>query len=114
MLVLTAYEQSGQTRPQIFAYVRQHLADIGNNPEALPLVEFALTQLWENRSPDGKLTFAQYDAHGGSAGNAIKISNRRWTHILKKSYLLERPFGRQGEIFAEILSYQRSSASICG
>ena len=44
------------------------LADIGNNPEALPLVEFALTQLWENRAPDGKLTFARYEALGGVAG----------------------------------------------
>jgi WD40 repeat protein len=44
------------------------LADIGNNPEALPLVEFALTRLWENRAPNGTLTFAQYDALGGVAG----------------------------------------------
>jgi hypothetical protein len=44
-------------------------------------------------------------------------SNRRWTLMdtdFMKSNPLERTTGKRGEESAEILSYQRSSASICG
>jgi hypothetical protein len=43
------------------------LVDVGENPGTLPLLEFALTLLWE-RQVNGKLTHAAYGALGGVDG----------------------------------------------
>jgi WD40 repeat protein/energy-coupling factor transporter ATP-binding protein EcfA2 len=43
------------------------LDDVGHEPGNLPLLEFALTSLWEQRE-DGRLTFATYESIGGIAG----------------------------------------------
>ncbi len=43
------------------------LADVGNAPGSLPLLEFALSQLWASRQ-DGWITHAAYDKNGGVAG----------------------------------------------
>ena len=37
-------------------------------PENLPLLEFALTRLWEQQTPVGTLTHAGYQAIGGVGG----------------------------------------------
>lgn len=43
--------------------------DVGKEPGFLPLLEFALTKLWENRDRERKLlTLAQYQSLGGLAG----------------------------------------------
>ncbi|MFE4383692.1 SUMF1/EgtB/PvdO family nonheme iron enzyme [Streptomyces cyaneofuscatus] len=47
--------------------VERILDDVGTNPGNLPLLEFALTLLWERR-PDGRLTHAAYDLVGEVAG----------------------------------------------
>jgi WD40 repeat protein len=45
------------------------LQDVGNEKGILPLLEFALTQLWEKRnSQNHQLTLAQYKALGGVTG----------------------------------------------
>ena len=38
------------------------------DPEALPLLEFTLDELWQRRTPDNILTFAAYDELGGPEG----------------------------------------------
>ena len=44
------------------------LIDTGNQADALPLLEFLLDQLWQQRSATGLLTFAAYERLGGLAG----------------------------------------------
>jgi WD40 repeat protein len=44
------------------------LNDAVGHPEALPLIEFALAQLYETRTVEGLLTFAAYDKLGGVEG----------------------------------------------
>jgi len=47
--------------------VERILDDVGEKPGNLPLLEFTLTQLWEQQS-DGWLTHANYEAMGGVEG----------------------------------------------
>jgi len=47
---------------------RRLLADATRHPEALPLLEYALRELFERREPDGTLTLAQYRELGGVEG----------------------------------------------
>ncbi len=44
------------------------LNDAVGHPEALPLIEFALAQLYETRTGEGMLTFAAYEKLGGVEG----------------------------------------------
>ena len=44
------------------------LNDAVGHPEALPLIEFALAALYDNRNCAGELTFGQYEALGGIEG----------------------------------------------
>src|SRR5262249_31333034 len=44
------------------------LEDTGKEPGALPLMAFALSQLYETRDPDNHLTHAAYDGFGGVQG----------------------------------------------
>ncbi|WP_433364992.1 trypsin-like peptidase domain-containing protein [Streptosporangium sp. CA-115845] len=60
--------------------VRDILKDVGDQPGRMPLVQFALTMLWERRR-GGLLTQATYDeiggVHGALAGYAEKVWNER-------------------------------------
>ena len=47
---------------------RRLLDDATRHPEALPLLEYALRELFERREPDGTLTLAQYRELGGVEG----------------------------------------------
>ena len=47
--------------------VNRILREVGEEPGSLPLLEYALTQLWDKRC-GGMLTSAAYDAFGGVAG----------------------------------------------
>ena len=47
---------------------RRLLDDAKLHPEALPLLEYALRELFERREPDGTLTLAQYRELGGVEG----------------------------------------------
>ena len=51
------------------------LADVGLEPGRLPLLEFALTELWERRQGD-QLTHAAYNDIGGVAGALTHYANR--------------------------------------
>ncbi|MFJ9660182.1 trypsin-like peptidase domain-containing protein [Streptomyces griseoflavus] len=46
------------------------VADAGHEPGRMPLVQFALTELWQQRS-NAMLTHAAYDAFGGVAGALV-------------------------------------------
>ena len=51
-------------------------------PHSLPLLEFALEQLYERRTPDGRLTHAAYDAIGelrGAVANHAESAFVGWT-----------------------------------
>lgn len=50
------------------------VADAGNEPGRMPLVQFALTELWHQRS-SSMLTHAAYDAFGGVAGALVEHAN---------------------------------------
>ena len=61
-----AIEQPAQ---KLNVQLQTHLAerilnDVGNEPGNLPLLEFALTQLWDEQK-DGELTHKAYDEAGG-------------------------------------------------
>ena len=47
---------------------RRLLDDATRHPEALPLLEYALRELFERREPDGTLTLSQYHELGGVEG----------------------------------------------
>ncbi|NJM71752.1 MAG: hypothetical protein HC862_16990 [Scytonema sp. RU_4_4] len=59
--------------------IERILDDVENEPGTLPLLEFALTLLWERRS-DRQLTHAAYEAigevQGALASHADKIYNK--------------------------------------
>jgi len=44
------------------------LSESAGNPEALPLLEYVLRELYETRNADGTLTFARYETLGGVEG----------------------------------------------
>ena len=48
--------------------VKRIVADIEDAPGDLPLLQFALTELWQRQTPDGGLTHAAYDVIGGVSG----------------------------------------------
>ncbi len=50
-------------------YLDEKLREVaGQDPSALPLLEFALQQLWQERSESGLLTYAAYSRLGGMEG----------------------------------------------
>lgn len=59
-----AIVQGASLQPKLLAQILQ---DVASEPNCLPLLEFALTQLWEKRS-DGVLTLVAYRQLGGVAG----------------------------------------------
>ncbi len=55
----------------------------------LPLLEFALTQLWERRQ-DGVLTYEAYDAIGGVTGGLTQWADRAYYGLAKEEQRLAR------------------------
>jgi hypothetical protein len=51
-------------------------ADAAGQPGPLPMLEFALTELWQGRTQDGKLTHRAYEALGGIAGAIAERAER--------------------------------------
>src|SRR5271166_5699424 len=73
--------------------------EIANNPDALPLLEFALTSLWPRLRIDGQrryLTNAAYDEIGGLSGAVAKYADG----ILKE---LNVDVGRVKRLFMELV-----------
>jgi WD domain, G-beta repeat len=56
------------------------LVDVGENPGTLPLLEFALTLLWEGQA-NGKLTHAAYGALGGVDGALARHAEEIYLHL---------------------------------
>jgi formylglycine-generating enzyme required for sulfatase activity len=58
--------------------VERILAAVAEEPGELPLLEFALTELWERQSADGLLTHAAYEEIGEVAGAIAKRADDLW------------------------------------
>ncbi|MFB7408307.1 trypsin-like peptidase domain-containing protein [Streptomyces sp. NPDC056202] len=59
------------------------VADAGDEPGRMPLVQFALTELWRRRS-SSMLTHAAYDALGGIAGALIQHADGVHARLTRK------------------------------
>ncbi|MFD3921464.1 trypsin-like peptidase domain-containing protein [Streptomyces sp. NPDC058595] len=59
------------------------VADAGDEPGRMPLVQFALTELWHQRS-SSMLTHAAYDAFGGIAGALAKHADGVHAKLTRK------------------------------
>ncbi len=60
--------------------VNRIVSDVGDTPGALPLVQFAMTLLWENRTGD-LLTHSAYDAIGGVQGALARYADEVYDHL---------------------------------
>ncbi|GAA2801854.1 trypsin-like peptidase domain-containing protein [Streptomyces showdoensis] len=67
------------------------VADAGEEPGRMPLVQFALTRLWEAREA-GTLTHAAYDAVGGVAGALVGYAEEALAELLRPG---EEPLARR-------------------
>jgi len=77
-----AIEQPAQ---KLNVKLQPHLAerildDVGNEPGNLPLLEFALTQLWDNQK-DGNLTHKAYDEIGGVKQALVKNAEQVYSRL---------------------------------
>lgn len=70
------------------------LNDAMENPEALPLVEYTLNELFKNRSEEMELTFEQYEALGGIEGAIGKRAEQIFGALSEKSKELAPRFFR--------------------
>ncbi|MBR8837687.1 MAG: hypothetical protein DSM106950_27690 [Stigonema ocellatum SAG 48.90 = DSM 106950] len=68
------------------------LDDVGNEPGNLPLLEFALTQLWDNQK-DGELTHKAYDKIGGVKQALVKHAEQVYSRLSEsQKYQAQRVF----------------------
>lgn len=68
--------------------------DVSEEPGNLPLLEFALTELWV-RAPRGPLTHAAYDAIGGVAGAVARRADAEFNRLsLDEQAMAQRVFTR--------------------
>ncbi|WP_433271969.1 trypsin-like peptidase domain-containing protein [Actinosynnema sp. CS-041913] len=81
--------------------VTRILADAGDEPGRLPLVEFALTELWPRRTA-GRLTHEAYDEIGGVSGALTRYADRAlWLPATRARDVLTRlarPDGNGGYV----------------
>ncbi|WP_310834377.1 AAA family ATPase [Aetokthonos hydrillicola] len=90
----TAIEQPAQ---KLNVELQTHLAerildDVGNEPGNLPLLEFALTQLWDNQK-DGELTHKAYDKIGGVKQALVKHAEQVYSRLSEaEKYQAQRVF----------------------
>jgi energy-coupling factor transporter ATP-binding protein EcfA2 len=52
--------------------VEQIIDDMGDSPGILPLLQYTLTEIWQQRTGEGKLTLATYSRFGGVKGTLQK------------------------------------------
>ncbi|MFE7268016.1 AAA family ATPase [Streptomyces sp. NPDC057592] len=68
------------------------VADAGDEPGRMPLVQFALTELW-NRRTRSMLTHAAYDDLGGVAGALVGYADNRYAELdVRQQVLAKRLF----------------------
>ncbi len=60
--------------------VARILDDVGDEPGNLPLLQFALTELWE-KARDGYLTHQGYDAIGGVEGALARYADKKFNQL---------------------------------
>ncbi|GAA0250834.1 hypothetical protein GCM10010492_58850 [Saccharothrix mutabilis subsp. mutabilis] len=86
--------------------VERIVADAGREPGRLPLVEFALTELWSRRA-GGRLTHRAYDAIGGVSGALTRYADRAlWLETDRARAVLTRlarPDGSGGYVRQRVL-----------
>lgn len=58
--------------------------DAAYSPDALPLLQFTLQQLWQQRSPDGELSVATYRALGGGQGGLEGMIAEQAERVLRQ------------------------------
>lgn len=61
--------------------VERILDDVGEQPGNLPLLEFALTLLWDQADPNGALTHAAYERVGRMEGGLTRYAERVYTEL---------------------------------
>ncbi|MEM7118503.1 MAG: BTAD domain-containing putative transcriptional regulator [Chloroflexota bacterium] len=96
--------------------VARLLHDVGQEPGQLPLLQFALTELWERRNL-GQLTHAAYDAIGGLSGAMAnyadsiyeKLTQREKTEFRRLFFQLVRP-GEQAADTRQVISSNHLSS----
>ncbi|MEM7118463.1 MAG: BTAD domain-containing putative transcriptional regulator [Chloroflexota bacterium] len=95
--------------------VARLLHDVGREPGQLPLLQFALTELWEQRN-HGQLTHTTYDAIGGLSGALANYADAVYqelpqpdqTEIRRLFFRLVRP-GEQAADTRQVVSSDRLS-----
>jgi uncharacterized protein YjbI with pentapeptide repeats/energy-coupling factor transporter ATP-binding protein EcfA2 len=55
--------------------VEQIIDDMGDSPGILPLLQYTLTEIWQQRTGEGKLTLATYSRLGGVKGTLQQRAN---------------------------------------
>lgn len=63
------------------------LGDVGSAPGRLPLLEFALTQLWNQRI-EGQLTHEAYESAGGVTGSLARYAEEVYAELSPEDQLL--------------------------
>ena len=58
--------------------------DAAYSPDALPLLQFTLQQLWQQRSPEGELSVATYRALGGGQGGLEGVIAEQAERVLRQ------------------------------
>ncbi|MBW7881330.1 MAG: PQQ-binding-like beta-propeller repeat protein [Caldilineaceae bacterium] len=86
-----AIEEPARNRGVLFepGLVDRLLDDVGEEPGNLPLLQFALTQLWARRE-DSRLTHAVYDEIGGVAAAVARYAD----HVFDRLPAADRPLAR--------------------
>ena len=80
-LKLAIEEPAQKLNVQLQTYlVERILDDVGDEPGNLPLLEFALTQLWDNQK-DGELTHKAYDDIGGVKQALVKHAEQIFSRL---------------------------------
>jgi hypothetical protein len=90
------------------------LSDTGSDPGALPLMAFALYQLYEAREPSGRLTHEAYDAFGGVKGAIVTRAEAVWASIFplaggRGDAASDSKEDLLGEVFRELVAVEEGS-----
>jgi WD40 repeat protein/energy-coupling factor transporter ATP-binding protein EcfA2 len=93
-----AIERPALARERTFepGLVQRILDDVLEQPGNLPLLEFALTELWQRQTPDGALTHAAYDAIDGVSGAIARRAEAVYERLAaqEQDEIVERIFLR--------------------
>ena len=76
-IVEPVHRSGGRTERGLVARI---VADVVDQPSALPLLQFALTELWQ-RADGGELTLADYEAIGGVPGAVASLAEASFNEL---------------------------------